>query len=63
MPNLAYEIRIDGVRVLGLEPESDGIGLMEFWTPYAGPGSHTLEVRPRTGYELAVGGCGVVPIN
>lgn len=63
MPNLAYEIRIDGVEVLGLEPVSDDIGLMEFWTPYAGPGDHTLEFRPRTEYELTVGACSVAPIN
>ena len=63
MPNLTYEIRIDGVKVLGLEPGSDDIGLMEFWTPYAGPGVHTLEFRPRTEYELTVGACSVAPIN
>ena len=63
MPNLTYEIRIDGVEVLGLEPVSDGIGLMEFWTPYAGPGVHTLEFWPQAEYELSVGACWMEPTD
>lgn len=63
VPDLTYEIRIDGVKVPGLEPRSDGLGVMEFWVPYAGPGGHTLAFRPRTEYELAVGTCSVAPID
>ena len=63
MPNLTYEVLVDGVKVEGVEPEADDLGTLEFWLPPMGEGVHTVEVRPLTGYVLEVGDCGVVPID
>jgi len=63
MPDTTYEIYVDGVRVPELEPVSSSAGTMEFWTPYAGPGTHTLMFRVATGYVLEIGGCAVAPTD